>query len=82
MKSTARRSRKESTGYETPVTPDVAKNSDQMDVDSATGSVGSRKVSLRLKYSDFRNGVSLTMLSRQTTVTRNKHLRNVPRPIT
>jgi len=81
VKSTARRNKKESTGYETPVTPDIAKNSDQMDVDSATGSLGSRKVSPRLKYPDFRNGVSLTMLSRQTTVTRNKHLRKVSRPI-
>ena len=78
VKPVAQKNRKQSSGYQTPVTPDVTKNSDEMDVDSVTGSVGSRKVGLRLKDTDCRNGVLLIMLNRQTTVTRNKHQRNVP----
>jgi hypothetical protein len=46
IKLVTRRNGKGSNGLRTPVTPDVEKTGNEMDVDSATGSVGSRKVCL------------------------------------
>lgn len=44
MKPVARKNGKGAGGLRTPVTPTVEKTGDEMDVDSAPSSVGSRKV--------------------------------------
>lgn len=47
----ARKNGKGAGGLRTPVTPDVEKTGDEMDIDSAAGSVDSRKVYLILNSS-------------------------------